>query len=184
MTIHKDINDLLDKLSNDLLLIIVKLKEKLFKLRTGKVHPSLIENIIVHCQDITSELYQMATIMIKNSSTLTIIPWNINFSKFIELELKKMNLNCYKQNNQIHVSFPQINEERKYQLIKILKEEGEKNKINIRLLRREALSKTKKLLSSENDQNFFSSKIEKLITNKIDELNNIIDIKYKQLNQQ
>ncbi|HIQ16330.1 MAG TPA: ribosome recycling factor [Leucothrix sp.] len=126
---------------------IDSLKGELAKIRTGRAHPSLLEHIMVDYYGSDTPLSQVASIGVEDARTLTITPWERPMVQAIEKAIMKsdLGLNPNSAGAVIRVPMPQLTEERRRELVKVVHNEGENGKIAIRNIRRDANSDFKSL---------------------------------------
>jgi ribosome recycling factor len=124
---------------------------ELAKLRTGRAHPSLIENLRVHCYGNDSPLNQVASIVASDARTLMVSPWDKSSVAAIEKAIGSsgLGLNPISAGLSIRVPLPALTEERRRDLTKVVKQEAENARIAVRNLRREANSQFKELLKNK-----------------------------------
>ena len=126
---------------------IESLKAELAKVRTGRAHPSLLEHISVDYYGSQTPLSQVASIGVEDARTLTVTPWEAPLVKAIEKAIMNsdLGLNPNSAGTVIRIPMPQLTEERRRDLVKVVKHEGENCKIAIRNIRRDANSDFKSL---------------------------------------
>src|SRR3989344_3744453 len=118
---------------------IVTLNTNLSKLRTGRAHPSLLDHITVNYFDVDTPLNQVANIHVESARTLALSPWDKKLIPLIEKAILKsdLGLNPTTAGEVIRISMPPLTEERRRELVKVVKEEGEHAKVAIRNARRD-----------------------------------------------
>lgn len=162
-------------------------KHDLSKIRTGRAHPSLLEHLKVNCYGSDMLLSQVANINIKDSRTLAITPWDKNMVQPIEKAIMQsdLGLNPATAGTVINVPLPPLTEERRKELNKVVKAEGETARINIRNIRRDANNDIKKQYTekkiSEDDERRAQDSIQKMTDNYIAEIDKLLNIKEKEL---
>ncbi len=116
------------------------------KIRAGKVHPSLFDNVKILYYNNLTPIAQVASITIPDAKTIFIKPWEKNMIKIIEKSIIDQNFGFTPQNDgeTIRINLPSLTEERRKELIKQVKNETEKNKISIRNERKNAKEMMKK----------------------------------------
>lgn len=126
---------------------LVHLEESLSKLRAGKASPAMLKDIKVEYYGTLTPLTQMANIGTADARTIVIQPWDKSSISEIEKAIMKANLGFNPTNNGeiIRITVPELTEERRRQLSKSVKSEGENAKIAIRNIRRDIVSEIKKL---------------------------------------
>jgi len=115
-------------------------KEDFNTIRTGRARPSLVENIKANNYGVATPIQQMAKVMAPEARQIVIEPWDKNNIEAIEKAIMQENigLNPSNDGNVIRINIPQLTEERRKELVKILHEKAEKGRIAVRAIRREA----------------------------------------------
>lgn len=123
------------------------LKKELAAIRTGRATPNLIEHLKVEYAGVTTSLNQVAGISAPEARLLVIQPWDKNSMRGIEKAIlaSDLGLNPINDGNVIRINIPDLSEERRQELIKVVHKRVEERKIAIRNLRREALDQLKGL---------------------------------------
>ncbi|HIO97877.1 MAG TPA: ribosome recycling factor [Leucothrix sp.] len=121
---------------------IESLRGELAKVRTGRAHPSLLEHIVVDYYGSDTPLNQVANIGVEDARTLTVTPWEKPMVQAVEKAIMKsdLGLNPNTAGSVIRIPMPQLTEERRRDLVKVVKHEGENAKVAIRNIRRDANS--------------------------------------------
>lgn len=123
------------------------LREELKTVRAGRANPSILDNIMVDYYGTSTPLKQVATISAPEARLLTIQPWDKSIMKEIEKQIQASNLGITPSNDGsiIRLPFPQLTEDRRKELTKVVKEYGEKSKVTIRSIRRDFVDDAKKM---------------------------------------
>lgn len=126
---------------------ITHLEASLLKIRTGKANPAMLDSVMVEYYGSMVPLNQIANVNTPDARTLVIQPWEKNKLQDIERAIINSNLGLNPQNDGdlIRISVPPLTEERRKEMVKIAKSEGEDTKIGIRNARRDAIEMIKKL---------------------------------------
>jgi len=149
------------------------------KIRTGRAHPSLLEQIFVDYYGASTPLNQVANITVDDSRTLAVTPFEQSMVAAIEKAIMQadLGLNPMSAGNVIRVPLPDLTEERRKDLAKIVRHEAEQGKVAIRNIRRDILSDVKELLKekeiSEDDDRRAQTDVQQLTDKyvaKVDEL--------------
>lgn len=162
---------------------IESLKSELAKIRTGRAHPSLLEHIMVDYYGSDTPLSQVASIGVEDARTLTITPWERPMVQAIEKAIMKsdLGLNPNSAGAVIRVPMPQLTEERRRDLAKVVRHEGENGKIAIRNIRRDANSDFKVLEKekeiSEDQERRAQEEIQKLTDKYVKEVDQLVAAK-------
>ena len=127
------------------------LKQELAKLRTGRAHTSLLDHISVSCYGTEMPLNQVASISIADPRTLSVTPWEKRLVPDVEKAImtSELGLNPVTAGEVIRVPLPPLTEERRRDMIKLVRHEGENARVAIRNIRRDANSHLKKLIKDE-----------------------------------
>ena len=134
--------DLLNNLKSELEKILNKLKEELGSIRTGRANPFLVENIQIECYGSKMILKQLAAIHVPEPRTLIINPWDKNLIKAIENQLStRSDFSLTVDGETIRINLPPLTEEKRRDLVKLIKEKAEEARIAIRRHREEAWNK-------------------------------------------
>ncbi|PHI20544.1 ribosome recycling factor [Lewinellaceae bacterium SD302] len=125
---------------------ITHLEGELMKIRTGKASPAMLSGIMVPYYGTPTPLSQVANLGTSDARTLTIQPWEKNMLAPIEKAIFEANLGLTPMNNgeSIMINVPPLTEERRKQMAKMVKDEGETAKISVRNARRDAMEAIKK----------------------------------------
>ncbi len=157
------------------------------KIRTGRAHSSLVDSIQVPYYGSPTKLSQMANISSPSPKTLVISPWDLKALKDIEQALARANLGVNPQNDgkAIRLIFPDLTEERRQALVKEVKKEAEKCRVDLRNSRRMVNEAIKKAVQdkhlSEDEQKRLNSEIQKITDSFIQQAEQIIQTKEKEI---
>ncbi len=166
---------------------IEALRNDLTKIRTGRAHPSLLDQITVDYYGAEVPLSQVANVSTEDARTLKVVPWEKPMAAKIEKAILTSNLglNPSSDGNVIRVPLPALTEERRRDLVKVVKSEAEGARVAIRNIRRDANSDFKALLKekeiSEDDERRATDDIQKLTDHFIKEVETVLDNKEKEL---
>lgn len=130
---------------------IESLKVDLKKLRTGRAHPSLLEQVSVEYYNNPTPLSQVANIIVENARTLAVTPWEKDMLPKIEkaITVAGLGLNPSTTGDVVRVPLPALTEERRQSLTKIVRDVAEKARVAIRSARREANAAYKDLVKAK-----------------------------------
>ena len=162
---------------------IEALKHEFSKIRTGRAHPSLLDQISVSYYGTESALSQVANIAVEDARTLTISPWEKGMVQAIEKAILKSDLGLNPSTNgmTIRIPLPALTEERRRGLVKVVKNESENGRISIRNIRRDANSEIKEALKekliSEDEARSGEEKIQKLTDQYVKEVEKLLEAK-------
>ena len=166
---------------------IQSLKTDLAKIRTGRAHTSLLDTIMVSYYGVDTPLSQVANISVADSRTLAVSPWEKDMVAPIEKAImaSDLGLNPSSQGTLIRIPLPPLTEERRKELIKVVRAEGESGKVAIRNIRRDALGDIKTLLKekeiSEDDERKAQDQIQKITDKYIADVDAVLKEKEKEL---
>ncbi len=130
---------------------IETLKADLAKIRTGRAHTGLLDHIKVDYYGAETPLAQVANVTLIDARTIGVQPWEKKMVSVIEKAIRDsdLGLNPTSQGDLIRVPMPALTEERRKELIKVVRHEGENAKVAVRNLRRDANHQLKELLKSK-----------------------------------
>ena len=140
-------NELLDFAELKMEDAVTHLQEELKTYRAGKANPEVFASVIVNYYGAATPLPQMSNITSPDAKTMLIQPWDKSMIHAIEKAIMDANLGFTPQNNGevIRINVPALTEERRRELVKKAKSEGETPKVAIRTARREAMDSLKKV---------------------------------------
>ena len=178
-----DIKDLTLKMSKT----ISSFQKDLSTLRTGRANPSMLDLIRIDVYGQKMPINQLATVTIPEPRTISIQVWDKNNIKAVDSEIQKSNLGITPQvdGQTLRIRIPQLTEERRKELTKILKNLGEKGKISVRNIRRESNDNIKKLLKdkkiSEDESKDYENQVQKTTDDNIAKIEKILSDKEKEI---
>lgn len=166
---------------------VASLKNDLTKLRTGRAHTSLLDHITVEYYGSEVPLSQVANISVLDSRTLSVSPWEKPMVQAIEKAIMNsdMGLNPATTGELIRIPLPPLTEERRKDMIKLVRAEGEGAKVAIRNIRRDVLSDIKALLKekeiTEDEERQAQDEIQKITDKYVKQVDEALDVKEKDL---
>jgi ribosome recycling factor len=166
---------------------IETLKADLQKVRTGRAHTGILDHIQVDYYGTPTQLSQVANVTLLDARTIGVQPWEKKMVSVVEKAIREsdLGLNPSTQGDMIRVPTPPLTEERRKEIVKVVKGEGEDAKIAIRNIRRDANEALKKLLKdkacSEDDERRSQDEIQKLTDKFVAEVDKLITDKEKEL---
>ncbi len=166
---------------------IEALKSSLAKIRTGRASTGILEHIQVDYYGNPTPISQVAALGLADARTITVTPWEKNMIGAVEKAVRDsdLGLNPATQGNVIRVPMPALTEERRKDLVKVIKSEGEDSKIAIRNLRRDGNEQLKKLtkdkLISEDDERRSQDDIQKRTDRFVAEVDKLVQEKEKEI---
>lgn len=130
---------------------VAALKQELTKLRTGRAHTSLLDHITVDYYGSQVPLNQVSNVNVEDSRTLTVTPWEKEMVSVIEKAIlnSDLGLNPASAGTVIRVPLPALTEERRKDMIRVVRSEAEGGRIAIRNIRRDAIGHVKELLKEK-----------------------------------
>lgn len=147
---------------------IESLQHELSKIRTGRAHPSLLDHVTVEYYGAQVPLSQTANIAVEDSRTLSVSPWETSMVQAIEKAIMNsdLGLNPNSAGSVIRIPLPPLTEERRRDMVRIVRQEAEGARVAIRNIRRDANSDFKDLVKekeiSEDDERRAQEEIQKL----------------------
>ena len=168
---------------------IQSLKKDISTLRTGRANTNMLDTIKVDVYGQLMPIGQLATVSVPEARLISIQVWDKANINLIESAIQKSELGINPQTDgqMIRLRIPDLTEERRKELIKVLKNMGEKGKVSIRNIRREANEELKKKLKdkiiSEDQNKNFEKNIQKLTDTNIENIEKILNGKEKEIIQ-
>lgn len=166
---------------------IEALKQELSKIRTGRANPGLLEHIKVSFYGTDTPLNQVASITVEGARNLLVSPWDKTAIPAIEKAIltSDLGLNPVTAGNAIRVPMPPLNEERRKELVKIVREEAEAARVAIRNIRRDSNQSFKDLLKekqiNEDEERRAQTDIQKVTDKFIAEVDKLLSAKETEL---
>lgn len=163
------------------------LKTELTKLRTGRAHTSLLDHVMVEYYGSQVPLNQVASISVGDARTLTVQPWEKPMVQKVEKAILEsdLGLNPATSGEVIRVPLPALTEERRKDMIRIVRQEGENTRVAIRNIRRDAISDFKSLLKdkeiTEDEEHKAEEDMQKLTDKYIAKVDEALEAKEKDL---
>ena len=166
---------------------VESLRSELIKIRTGRAHPSLLDQIMVDYYGTDTPINQVANVTVEDSRTLAVAPWEKQMVAVVEKAIinSGLGLNPATTGNLIRIPMPPLTEERRRELVKVVKGDGENAKVAVRNIRRDANSDFKDLLKdkeiSEDASRDAEDNIQKLTDKFVTSIDETIAVKEKEL---
>jgi ribosome recycling factor len=163
------------------------LRHDLAKIRTGRAHTGLLDHIQVDYYGSMMPLSQVANVGLGDARTITVQPWEKKMVPVVEKAIREsdLGLNPATVGDLIRVPMPALTEERRKELTKVVRHEGENAKVAVRNLRRDANTHLKELLkkklASEDDERRAQDEIQKLTDRHIADIDKLIGEKEKEI---
>lgn len=166
---------------------IESLKQAFAKIRTGRAHPSLLDHIKVDYYGSEVPLSQVANITVAEARMLMITPWEKNMVPVVEKAIMSSDLgiNPSTAGTVIRVALPPLTEERRKEMIKVVRSDAEAARVAIRNIRRDAIGDGKELLKekeiTEDEERRCGEDIQKLTDKYIEEVEKLLEKKEQDL---
>ena len=158
-------------------------KNSLSKVRTGRANPGLLDSVQVDYYGSLVPISQVANVSLLDARTISVSPWEKGMGAKIEKAIRDsdLGLNPSSQGDLVRVPMPPMTEERRKELTKVVRNEGEHSKVAIRNLRRDANDGVKKLvkdkLASEDDERRATDDVQKFTDRFISEVDKLVAAK-------
>lgn len=159
---------------------IEALKGELQKIRTGRAHPGILDQVHVDYYGSMVPISQVANVSLLDARTISVQPWEKGLAAKIEKAIREsdLGLNPASQGDLIRVPMPALSEERRRDLTKVVRHTGEEAKIAVRNLRRDANEHLKKLLKdkavAEDDERRAQDEVQKLTDRVVAEIDKLV----------
>jgi ribosome recycling factor len=166
---------------------IEALKNNLSKIRTGRANPALLDAVHVEYYGSMVPISQVANVALLDARTISVQPWEKGLGAKIEKAIREsdLGLNPASMGDLIRVPMPPMSEERRKEMTKLVRSEGENAKIAVRNLRRDANEAVKKLVkdkaASEDDQKRSEADIQKLTDKHIATIDQLVAAKEQEV---
>ncbi|MFD1709585.1 ribosome recycling factor [Ottowia sp. GY511] len=166
---------------------IAAFKNNLTKIRTGRANPALLDTIHVEYYGNNVPLSQVANVALIDARTISVQPWEKGMGAKIEKAIREsdLGLNPASMGDLIRVPMPPMSEERRKEMTKIVRAEGENAKIAVRNLRRDANDSIKRMVkdkeATEDDQKRSEAEIQKATDMHIAEIDALVNAKEKDI---
>jgi ribosome recycling factor len=166
---------------------IAAFKNNMTKIRTGRANPALLDTVHVDYYGAMMPLSQVANVSLLDARTISVQPWEKGMGAKIEKAIREsdLGLNPASMGDLIRVPMPAMSEERRKEMTKLVRNEGESAKIAVRNLRRDANDHVKKLvkdkLASEDEQKRCEAEIQKVTDRHIAEIDQLVHGKEQEI---
>lgn len=163
------------------------LKKELSALRAGRANPQLLDRIVVDYYGTPTPLQQIANISAPEARQLVISLWDAKMIPVVEKEILKSDLGMTPSNDgkAIRLTVPELNEERRRELTKLVRKSAEESKVAVRSIRRDAIEQIKKLQKNseitEDERKKAEDEMQKITDNAIKEIDAIAGAKEKEI---
>lgn len=166
---------------------VASLQQEMTKIRTGRAHTSLLDHITVEYYGSQVPLKQVSNVGVEDSRTLTVTPWEKDMVQAIEKAImgSDLGLNPASAGTVIRVPLPALTEERRKDMIRIVRHEAENGRIAIRNIRRDALHDIKDMLKEkmigEDDERRAEGEIQVITDKHVAEVDQVLAVKETEL---
>lgn len=180
LSIHKDLNEKMEKTLN-------ACKDELMSVRAGRANPSLLDRVTIDYYGTQTPINQVANISAPEPRMILIQPWDASVLGEIEKSIQKsdLGLNPANDGKLIRLIIPQLTEERRIELTKLVKKIGENSKIALRNQRRDANDTIKKMVKdneiTEDEGKLAESEVQNITDKFTKEVDNVVEEKEKEL---
>ncbi len=162
-------------------------KNDLAKVRTGRAHTGLLDHVMVDYYGTPTPLNQVAKVILMDARTIGVTPFEKKMIQNVDKAIRDggLGLNPVTSGDTIRVPMPALTEERRKELIKVVKHEAENARVSVRNLRRDANNALKEMLKkkevSENDERRAQDEVQKLTDRHVAEIEKLLQEKEKEL---
>ena len=166
---------------------VASLSQSLTKLRTGRAHPSLLEHLTVSYYGTDTPISQVANISVEDARTLSVTPWEQTVIPDVEKAIINagLGLNPVTAGKVVRVPLPDLTEERRKDLARLVKQEAEQGRVAVRNVRRDVNSDLKTLLKekeiSEDEERKAEQEIQQITDKYVAEVDKISEEKQKEI---
>ena len=162
-------------------------EENLSEIRAGRANPAILNKITVDYYGVPTPINQVAGISVPEARMILIQPWDMNLLKEIEKEILKSDIGINPNNDGkvIRLNFPELNEERRKEIVKDIRKLAEEAKVAIRSIRRDAMDEAKEMQKkseiTEDDLKNEEHEIQKLTDKKVEEIDSMLASKEREV---
>jgi ribosome recycling factor len=162
---------------------VESLKTDLSKIRTGRAHAGLLDHIIVDYYGTPTPIPQVGNVTLLDARTIAVTPWDKKMSGAIEKAIRDsdLGLNPASMGETVRVPMPALTEERRKDLTKVVRHEGESARVAVRNVRRDAIHELKELLKqkkvAEDEERRAQDEVQKLTDRHIAEIDKLLQQK-------
>ena len=162
-------------------------EENLAEIRAGRANPAILNKISVDYYGVPTPIHQMAGISVPEARLIVIQPWDMSMLKEIERAILASDVGITPNNDGkvIRLVFPELNEERRKEIVKDVKKMAEESKVAIRSIRRDGIDEFRKQekesVITEDDLKAAEEQIQKITDKKIEEIDRLLENKEKEV---
>lgn len=178
-----DYNEIKEKMDKS----IDNLNEKFSEVRAGRANPAILNKVKIDYYGTPTPINQVAGVSVPEARLIVIQPWDMSILKEIEKAIlaSDIGINPNNDGKVIRLSFPELTEERRKEIVKDIKKMAEECKVSVRNIRRDGMDLAKKLQKdgemTEDDLKSAENKIQELTDKSIDEIDKLLDNKEKEI---
>lgn len=161
--------------------------EKLSEVRAGRANPSILNKVKIDYYGTPTPINQVAGVSVPEARLIVIQPWDVSVLKEIEKAIltSDIGINPNNDGKVIRLAFPELNEERRKEIVKEIKKMAEDSKVAVRSARRDGIDEAKKMqkdsLMTEDELRDAEERIQKLTDKKIEEIDSVLANKEKEI---
>lgn len=180
MVDYKNIENRMDK-------VIEHLSDGFANIRAGRANPAILNRVTVDYYGSETPLNQVASVSVPEARQILIAPWDKSMIPLIEKAIQKsdIGINPMSDGNGVRLIFPDLNEQRRKEIVKDIKKMGEEGKVAVRNIRRDAMDEVKASQKaseiSEDEQESSEEQIQKITDKYIASIDKIMEIKEKEI---
>ena len=177
----------LDKFEEKMMKSISVYEENLAEIRAGRANPAILNKISINYYGIPTPINQVAGISVPEARLIVIQPWDGSILKEIEKEILKSDIGINPSNDGkvIRLTFPELNEERRKEIVKDIRKMAEETKVAVRSIRRDAIDEAKTMQKnseiSEDELKSAEDNIQKLTDKYVEEIDKILQKKENEI---
>jgi len=162
---------------------LIHLENELLNIRAGKANPNMLKSVMVDYYGSPTAIAQLANINTPDSKSIIVQPWDKSLLQEIEKGIMNANLGFNPMNNgdTIIVSIPPLTEERRKELVKIVRNESENSKISVRNIRKDSNQEIKKTDVSDDEKKNYEIDVQELTNNFITKIDSVLKVKEKEI---
>ena len=177
----------LDKFEEKMMKTVSVYEENLAEIRAGRANPAILNKITIDYYGTPTPINQVAGISVPEARLIVIQPWDGSILKEIEKEILKSDIGINPNNDGkvIRLAFPELNEERRKEIVKDIRKMAEEAKVAIRSIRRDAIDEAKTMQKnaeiSEDELKGAEDNIQKLTDKYVEQIDNVLEKKEKEV---
>jgi ribosome recycling factor len=184
-----DVKEVLSSAENRMQQSLVALSRELGHLRAGRANSTLVDHVKVDAYDSSMPLSQLATVTTPDATMIMISPYDKNLTGAIEkaINLSDLGLMPQSDGSLIRLNVPPLTEERRTELLKVVRKYGEDGRVALRNVRRDANEQIKKLEKakdiSEDEMHHYLEKVDKILEEQLKALDQQLDSKQQEISE-